>query len=47
MDTKRPKGDSEDQAQLEIVETAFTASEKRAGHNVHGAAERGFVATDQ
>ncbi|KAI1200147.1 MFS general substrate transporter [Nemania serpens] len=46
MDTKRPKGDSEDQAQLEIVETAFTASEKRAGHNVHGAAERGFVATD-
>ncbi|KAI1189666.1 MFS transporter [Nemania serpens] len=47
MDAKKiPKGDSSDQAQSEIVETVFPAAEKGAGHNVHGAAERGFIATD-
>ncbi|KAI1118203.1 MFS transporter [Nemania sp. NC0429] len=47
MDTKSvPEDGPGDRAQSEIVETVSSAMEKQAGHNVHGAAEKGFVATD-
>ncbi|TGJ85018.1 hypothetical protein E0Z10_g3732 [Xylaria hypoxylon] len=38
---------SGDKAHSDTLETASADMEKRGGHNLHGAAERGFVATDR
>ncbi|KAI1826777.1 MFS general substrate transporter [Xylaria intraflava] len=45
--TRVSNGDSDQKAPAEILETLPPDMEKGVEHNVHGAAESGFVATDQ
>lgn len=47
MDATSISNRDSDKAQSETLEAVSPHAEKHSGNNVHGAAERGFVATDQ